>query len=270
MLNSFLFERSLANTIPSCVFDLDATIKRSWDGSSQGITNLCNAPATGEAHTYYDFWRGSGSGSGSDDPTLGGTAATPSASLNLDGTQKITHKAGAGPTAFLANAQREDVADPWSILMAFHYVASGSVTQALCGTTNANATRGFRLVVSTAGVLSLVRANGSTSNTKATGLTLVDGTDYLLGFTFQNDTLAYKASISGTTFSDSGSALTLATNNAASTGLFAVCTANTSATINLVNGSKLYGVSMFNTILSDANYAAAKTVYNARHNRTYP
>jgi len=75
----------LSAIIPSAVFDVDATLEASFDGTGQLWKNLIPAPADGSAQTAYDFWRGSTSASQTNDPTFNGTAGDPAAYFSNDG-----------------------------------------------------------------------------------------------------------------------------------------------------------------------------------------
>lgn len=63
---------SLKNTLPSCVFDLDATQIASYGGSGQSWQNLVTAPADGSTRGTYDFYVGTNGSSATNDPVFTG------------------------------------------------------------------------------------------------------------------------------------------------------------------------------------------------------
>ena len=248
----------------SCVFDLDARVPASYPGTGQVWKNLIALPADGAVQTAYDFNLGNSSGVAANDPAF---QVSPPA-WTLAGAQFFTLASGAGGPAFLSNLHREDAGNLTTFVIQFHYVASAHL-QVLLGNSSSSSTNhaGFRLMISTAGVLQFLRNTGdaaSTNNTKSTGITLVTDTDYVLAFTFNSATLAYKASINGASFSDVGSAVSLGNNTHAAVDTTTLCANNAQTTAALEAGSRVKACSMYNAILSDAQLAAVVAVYAER------
>lgn len=77
---------NMQEIIPSCNFDVDATVSASYGGSGQTFSNLVVAPADGVAvQTDYDFTLGANDTPSTDDPTFTGTAGDPAAFFAHDG-----------------------------------------------------------------------------------------------------------------------------------------------------------------------------------------
>ena len=100
----------------STVFELDAQ----YYSFGQTFANSCAAPADGSGQTAYDFYRGAGSGSASDDPTF--NSAGSASYFSFDGGDFFTLVAGATSTAFLKNLHKSGAT--FSIEVWFYYPGS--------------------------------------------------------------------------------------------------------------------------------------------------
>ncbi len=256
--------------VTGVLFDLSASTCASYQ-TGQTLKNIITSPADGTAKAGYDFYFGDTSGVNGRDPVFSGTAGSTAAYFGLDGSQYFSLVSGAGGPSALADLHREDMTVTTTFLMAMHYEADGTRVQNLFGNNSSSSAThgGFRLGVSTAGVLQLLRNTGDASNTNntiSTGITLTDNTDYVVAFTFNSSTMAWKASINGATFSASGTgtALTSALNSHTCTDTFTIGSVNKSTSVALTNTSKIYAASMYNVIMSDSDYATIRAIYEAR------
>lgn len=257
-------------SVTGVVFDLSATTCASYQ-TGQTWSNLTTSPADSNTKATYDLYLGDTSGATATDPTFTGTAGSTASYWAFDGGDYFTLKSGAGGPAFIVDLHREDQTNLTSFVIAFHFKHNGSAVQNLFGNTSSSSTAhaGFRLGVNTSDVLQLLRNTGdaaNTNNTKTTGITLTDDTDYIVAFTLNSSTLAYKASKNGASFSDTGSCTTLTslTNSHSAVDLFTIGATNKNTATAVISGTKVYQASMYNVILSDANLATIAAAYEAR------
>lgn len=256
--------------LSSFVFDLSSFCANSYQGSGQTINNLIASPADSNTQAYHDFHIGDTSSATATDPTFTGLGGHKGDYFALDGGDFITHKAGAAPGGLIGNMSCETTiagtctsTPSWTLNVVFKYIDNGAI-QWIAGTSNANATPGFALQISSADQVQLRRNNGAANNTISTGITLTGNTTYFLSFTFVANTMAWKASVNGATYSATGTGTTLVPNNTIGSGTFTVGTTNKSTSTPLASGSIIYSASLMNAVASDANLAAIAAVYEAR------
>ncbi len=99
--------------IPVAVFELDAGLSASYNGTGQTWANIVTAPADGSGQTAYDFYRGATSGSEGSDRTFNGSAGANSANeyFSFDGGDYLT-LVGFN-TTFIHSMHKENAAFTW-------------------------------------------------------------------------------------------------------------------------------------------------------------
>lgn len=257
------YTRNIATVIPSVVFDLDATQPSSYPGSGQSWNNLVQNPADGSARSAYNFWLGLDATVTTNDPTFTGPQATSQAYFACDGDDQTIIQSNAN--AFIQNTFRTDLTNEWWVAIAFQLGTIG-VSQNLAGNSNGSTVRGWRFDVNATNSLRFTRADGVTSVSTTFAGTLAASTPYLFVMTYKNDTLAINSAINSRTFTNTTGAVLA--NTVANAGEMAFGSARTSTT-RIAAGGRLYGISMGNTGLTNAQLSALVDFYNRRHGRVY-
>lgn len=252
------------------VMDLSSFCANSYTGNGQTWSNLIADPADANTQAYYDEYLGAGNTATTTDPTFTGLSGHKGDYWALDGGDYHGHTAGAAPGGLIGNLHCELTAagtctstPSWTMNIVFKYIDNGA-SQLIAGTSSAAGVPGMSMLISSSDALQFRRSNGTSALTTSTGLTLTGNTVYFVSLTFVADTMAWKASINGATYSATGTALTNAVNNVISSGKLTIGAGNGSVTTPLAAGSQVYEFSMMNAVASDANLAAIAAVYEGR------
>lgn len=255
---------SLSAFIPSCVFDLDATLVPSYGGAGQTWANLVPAPADGSAKTAYDFYLGRTSSPSTDDPTFTGSAGSPSAYFLSDGSDCFQIPVN---TQFLKNLQKTTGGTPHTLALAFRAGPVGT-SYTLMATNAASTLVGARVSVNTSGLVQLFYRGDTAAAASPSGAlpALVEGTNYLYVATVDPATGAIKQWLNSLT----GVSGTVVFNSCTSdaSGLLTVLSSSNGSSP-APNGTRVYAASVFNAVLSDAQISALFSAYNTRHGRAY-
>ena len=107
----------LDGLLTGAVFDLDATMLASYNGSGQTWANMIAAPADGSAKTAGDFYRGVNGTATATDPTFTGSAGSQSAYWLHDGFDAF-FLAG-GNTAFIDSLHRTTGGSDYTFINAY-------------------------------------------------------------------------------------------------------------------------------------------------------
>lgn len=257
---------SLKKTIPSCVFDLDATIAASYGGSGQVWANLVAAPADGSAKGAYDFHLGATSGASTDDPTFTGSAGNAAAYFLLDGGDCFGLKS-ASNTAFLNAIHKTTGGSAFWLAMAL-YMADQTATSVALSTKTASNTLGFNLQLSTTEQVRFQQTGDATATTttSATDHAAISvGTHALIIASYSGGTLRSWVN-SGTKVQR---AMSFNSTSAAASGYLTIGGQGATGGSRLSNGTRIYAVAMGNAYIDDAQAAQIISTYNTRHSRTY-
>lgn len=259
---------SLFDILSSCVFDLDATHAASYSGSGQVWSNLVAAPATGEPQANYHFYLGGSATATTDDPTFNGVAGNSAAYWSFDGGDWFDD-VSMPTSSYICNIHRTDASRP--VTLGFAFRTPGTLTQSRLFSTNAASnTHGISLRMDTNGALVSVQSAGSgfASNGVLPSSTLTTNTDYLLLVALNSgSTGGEKYWLNSTT--GSGWSAGYAPNAGSTSSIGACIGAQTTHGQPLGNGTRLYGIYMFNEILDNTKAAAVFSALNTRHGRTY-
>lgn len=247
------------------VFDVDATIRSSYDGISQILANLVQAPSDGSLRSAYDFVLGSTSTPSTDDPTFMGTAGSKSSYFACDGGDYVSIPSGSVPS-WLNNIYNISAAEKYTIVNCFQYGGAGAGFLYLMGNTTNSAAIGMRIQFTNTNVMQLVGANGSASAVASLHSGLVAGTNYIHVLTYDAATKAYKSALNSLTFSVSGT-LTGSDGSSPSTTRYAFGSAGGGSPV--INGTRLYAHAGIRSIITDTDLARLIKLYNARHGRIY-
>lgn len=261
--NDIAIGTTMASILTSAIFDLDATILASFDGTSQTWANLIGAPADGAAQTDYDFYRGADVTATTDDPAFNGSAGSPSAYFSFDGGDRFSIKSGSN-TSFLNNLHKTTGGSDWTCVAAVY--TPGISGNGIVNTQSATGDVGLRAFVTSAELLQVTQRGdtaNATANSSPTAISVT--TPVIVGFGHSHSTNKTKFWV------NSGTGIEVSHTYNATTA-----SAVQPATIGWIpnaipaeNGFRLYAISMFNAYLSDGNMASLIAAYNARHGRTY-
>jgi len=108
----------LSSVESSVVFDVDATLEDSYDGSSQTWHNLVPSPADGEDQTDYDFWIGIDGTADAFEHTFNGTAGDADAYWTQGGGDFAKLKSGTN-TSFLDSLHQTANTTDWWFCFAY-------------------------------------------------------------------------------------------------------------------------------------------------------
>lgn len=249
----------MGSIVSSCVMDMDATVSGSYPGSGQYWYNYEPTPADGELQAAYDYTLGATSSPSTDDPTFTGTAGNSAAYFAFDGGDYF--RSNVTQTTFLKNIHKTTGGQQATIVMAMRLAASSYVYGGPSGTSDV----GFALYYVNPGLIFYqFRGGGAFSPTNLGNMTA--GTIYLVAITVDYGANAIKYAINSRTFT-SVTAVSGASTTDATRGPSVGCTGL--ATSPLINNSRVYGYSMFNSIFTNTDLSNVVDAYNTRHGRTY-
>ena len=268
-LNYSIHIPSLRDVLASCVYDLDATQVASYPGTGQTWRNLVASPSDSATQTSYDFYLGATSSATTDDPTFNGTAGAASAYFSFDGGDYFD-AVSMPTTTLLRNLHRTDSSRP--VTFGFAFRTPGMLTQSrLISTANSSANHGISFRMNTNGSVDCLQSNASGSFDQKSVLpngSLIANTDYLLLIALNAGSTGGEKRWLNTSTSSAWNAsfapLTGSTN--ASGACIGAQTGHANA---LGNGTRLYGVYLFNEILDNTKAASVIAALNTRHGRTY-
>lgn len=263
----------LGDLIASCVFDLDATVAASYDGSSGRWLNLETTPADGAAQAAHDMFLGTTSGADATDPAFNGSAGSSSAYFSGTGTQffrNVAASAAAQPQ-FYKDLHKSTGGQLHTIVAAVRFPATGgSLTNRLCGTgggsTVAHGITYFSPTFTQLDKAGLGWYDGSGANTIINSSVISDGTDKIIAFTFNPGTGAYKIYVNSTTPTTGTASAQVSTTDA--TYIFELLSGG-NGTATATNGWRCYAVSAFAGILADADIGTIRDEWVLRHVRNY-
>lgn len=263
----------LGSLVSSCVFDLDATLSSSYDGSSQTWLNIETTPADGAAQADHNFYLGNSSSVTTSDPAFVGSSGFPSAYFEHDGGdyfRNVAASAAAQP-AFYKNLHKSTGGQAHSIVLVGQFPATGGTTRAFAGTGGISV--GFHGIDYYApGITQIDKAgigwyDATGANTFINSPVTSDGTNKIVIFTFDPSSGAYKVYVNQASSPTTGT-LGAQTSTTDATNIFEIM-AGGGGVLPAGNGARLYACSMYNAVLSDANVATIVSEYNNRHGRVY-
>lgn len=253
----------LGDTVSSTVFDVDATCSESTDGSSQTWANMEATPADSESQTAYDFYRGAGSGSSTDDPTFNGSADTESAYWSVDGGDYFSIASGAN-TALLRDMHKTTGGSDFWIAFAGQTTATGG---SFFSTQNDLSNNGMR-IQSNGNAASFATFVQRTATTQAAVATkegaFQTGTNFLIVISYSHSGNTYNVWINGVAQPVASTFATTTTNATDPLKL-----AGNPALSFLPTGARIYGMAFGNAHIDDTAAANLLTKYELRHNRSY-
>lgn len=242
----------MGDLVSSTVFDLDATVSDSYSGSGTTWANLEATPADSAAQTAYDF-----SNNGF---TFTGSAGSAGAYWLADGANQFD--LGGGNTTFLNNLPKTTGGTNFWFAMAFR---AGSVTQRLCHTGAATNVPLLGVFMNASNILNLFQRGDTASANTSFGSALSAGTDYVVIVSHDSASNNIRYWINTATASNQAQTYNATTTNA---GAFTIG-AESDGGNPLVNGVRVYAVSMGNAYLDNTGAAAIFAEYEARHGRDY-
>jgi hypothetical protein len=254
--NTLNIANNLSAVVAGAVFQHDATMAASYDGSSQTWANLIASPADGSGQAVYDMVLGTTSSPQTSDPTFVGSAGNNAAYFMNDGGDLFTLN-GAN-TTLLDNLHKSTPITPFTMICAFN-PADQSASAFLMGTTTSNTANGIRLSITSTELTTIAQNDGTTGLALGSSLTaLISQPTLFIG------------SWDGTTYRRWMYNRTQTSN----TQTFNTTTTSASATFlmfrNLAADSRFYGDGLLNTAITlDAEAARIFDAYNLWHNRTY-
>lgn len=252
---------SMQDTVASCVFDLDARIIDSYDGTSQYWRNLVTAPADGQVQGDYDFTLGNTSSAANDDPLFSGTAGTP--------TGKFTYSSVGAADFFQAIMQTPLFRDMHKSSGGSDHGFSGELkfiqneqTQVYFATSNTSTAEGLRITANASEKLQLIqRHNGGTNASFTSDDTLVNNTTYAFVITHSHSTHTTKCLIEGGSIDSKTHTFGSSTTNANDVPAIG---AEADGGVQCADGTEFISFQAYNAFLSDGDMSAALAAIIAR------
>ena len=252
---------SLGDTVASCVWDLDATISDSYDGSSQTWYNLRATPADGESQSQYNYYRGASSSSSTDDPTFTGSAGSSSAYFALDSGDFFTPVSATIPT-FVKNLHKTTGGSTATIILCMQTGASGYFWGT--GPSSPGSVHGIYFYKNGSTGL-LVDQFGTSAYGRTSTTITAHSTPVLLAVAFDYTNDIFKVASNARTFSTTTIVKVTSTTDATNTMKIGA----NGASAKTGGSFRLYGCYGFNTVLTNAELDDLVDVLNTRHGRTY-
>lgn len=256
--------KPMGSIASSCVLDVDATIVDSYSGSGQAWDNIEPNPADGSAQTANDYHLGSGSGSGSDDPTFTGTAGDAGAYFLYDGGDYNTFQNTI--TTFFDNIHKTTGGADFTVFMAYYHITGTAYI--LGGNRSAAGTNiGLIFYHFAANSRVYVTQRGGTAGATVNSTGTVNGSGWnVVGVSHSHSANNTRIWINDSSVENLSH--TFNTTTAAASGVPSIC-AYSGGTSIAPNGVRVAGVSWFNEYFDDEKAAAVREQYMARHNRLY-
>lgn len=245
--------------VPSCLFDLDATILSSYGGNGQTWSNLT---ATG---TLYDFHLGTDSGSSTDDPAFTGTADDEAAFFAMDGGDFFTVKSNTG-TIFDDMHKTTGASPTW--LCGVFKIVDDDLQRGLWGTiANSGNNHGIQnYITGLNGKMQFVQADGSApGHTIDIDPSYVGGDEVIFIVTFDSTGVATEKFFYRTTTGSNWPA-TYTPGITTTDATFPFQFGAQGNAVNIIqNGTRIYALSGGNSIITDSEVANLFTEYVSRH-----
>lgn len=252
------------------VFQKDATIAASYDGTSQTFANLQPNPVDGSTQTQCDDHLGQTSGITTEDPQFVGTAGTDTAYFTTDGADMFLSKAN--NIAGINEAIRTDLTDArWAVFAYRTPPALIGGQREFMGTRDTNHAGSFRFHLNN-NIPRLFCFGDSGNTTHADGgSTLSTSTDYLIIATWD-------ASVTGAT--NAKMYVNSNTPTSSTSVSFGAATIPRTWKVGMMGlegsigawlevDSRVYGYAFGQGFLTDALAEAIRDWYNANHAQTY-
>lgn len=261
---------SLAQILPSnAVFELAACKSDSYDGTSQIWYNRTASPADGSAQASYNMFRGSGSGSSTDDPTFNGAAGTSSAYFSFDGGDEFTNVTLTSLPAFLGDLARTDQETAYSFTFGYR-IGSLSAASRILGTARTSTQTGVLLQQDTDGGMTLFQFNGLATGTNKVlaASSITAATDYIITIAVQKSATSGNRSakvwVDGVS-TPTTTALTFNTSIISSPSLNFKWGAVNNTASRVPNGTRLYDFYATNKFLTDDDVMKIHGMMNRRY-----
>jgi len=245
----------LSAIVSGCVFDLDATLAASYDGTSQLWKNLVPAPADGAAQAAYDFTLGATASASTDDPTFNGTAGSPAAYFSTDGGDIFQLPAN---TQFMKDLHKTTGGTNWTVVSTNRTPASGIV--AVLG--NLASARFVNVQWTSSATRMQVAINGDSLGSNVNHTACPVSTDCFMAASWNGTHIT----VWGNTATGTAYAYTVPASSTDASTLYIALRNNAAFT---PAGTRLYSLAMFNKALSNAEMALVKEQLELRHERTY-
>lgn len=272
----------LSDVISSACWDLDATLLESFI-SGQVWKNVITSPADSAAQAAYNFLYGENSGIDTDDPTHIGGAGNPTAYNLLDGGDFWRAETSATTDMITINSLHHGVAGhEWWVGFAFRFQSTGVVQGLFYPSFSIVDSFGdsvtfFTLDTDELGINRRHDTSGAPIDVQTnSGITLVDGTDYLILITRDEDTDSIDFFVNSKTISSENTVVWAAsTTNAGipnTPGLPALAARNRpspNVDFHMVNETRFRGFYGGNSFIGNAEAENIVNLINSRHRILY-
>lgn len=253
----------LDSVIGSVNCDLDATIAASFT-SGQTWANLIASPSDGDAQTAYDFFLGVDGSASTDDPTFTGSAGDSASYFLMDGGDQFFGQSSGETVITFNNLHKTTASNAWWLVFAFRYIDDGS-QQYMMDTRFPGNNHGIAVQIQTDDTIRMWQRTAAANVFSTPGITLVDGTDYLIIITRDEDTDSVDWWVNSTT-----ATTTTANWNAETTDTSGdINVGATDLTAHLANTTRFYTFACGNEFLDDAGAASIFSHLETRHDRDY-
>lgn len=256
--------KPLGKILSSCEFDMDATIAASYSGSGEDFDNYEASPASGASQSDYDLFLGATSTPAEgDEPTFNGSAGDSAAYFSFDGGDFF--KAQGANTQFLEDIHDTVESQDFTMVMPLYYVSGNEIlmTNRLGGGANIGVM--MYILAATDSLYFTQRGAIGNATDNSTATLNVNAVNFVaLGYDHDAEEVTFWINTSiGQTKS-----LSLNLTAAAASGVLSIG-AYSSGISAMVNGSRVYGASMFNKKLTNAEMLKVIRQYELRHDRNY-
>lgn len=253
----------MGEIVDGCEFDLDATIYDSYPGSGQSFSNIEPSPASGAAQSSYDCYLGAAATVDGDEPTFNGTAGDAAAYFSFGGNDFFQIQGS--NTTFIEEIHNTTAEQDFTFVCPFYYTNGAEI---LFGNRNAGgANIGLILYTTAANDYLFITQRGSTAPASANGtVSLSENSIGLAGFAHDHaadETTFWVNTKTGQTVANAFNTTVAAASGKMTIGAYGNGSSPASA------GTRLYGCSMFDRVLTDDEFEAVARQYEVRHNREY-
>lgn len=243
----------LGNFIPSCVFDMEATLSRSYAGDDW--LNYEPTPADGEAKAEYDLDLDAGTA-----PNFVGSVGSRDAYFDFDGTEHILGESAI--TDLLKSLHKTTGGSDFTVLMSVYYVSG---TEVLLATKTTN---GINLgldvyTLSSNDMVHLSQGNGAANVTAVSTAALIPDDWNTIGIAHKHGTNTTTFWLNNAISDDVSHTFGTTTTDASGSNLAVGAYGN--GTFDMAAGSRIRSVSCFNEVLTDAQVATVLEQYTNRH-----
>lgn len=259
---------SILTTVPSTIIDCAAACAESYPGKFSVWRNKAQFKS-GLLDTNPQSSGPMLLGSSPANPTFTGYAGTKGAYWALNGSQ-FMYYSGRKDNGYVDgcwnNMHKTTGNQPFTVVLALYYLRNASSSQALMSTKATDAgSKGVLVTATTAHKLNLTQRGDTATVNKASTATIPDATNIILGLGSDgSQTSFWIGSSTAETVANAFNATTTDATNPMIFGAEYDLTINTGA-FPLVNGTKIYDICMFNSLLSDSDMAKVITAIEARN-----